>query len=408
MLRKFLYLIIGVVSVLSFTACSEEAEDVDDVNKQTILVFMPWSGNESNTGLLSYFYNNLDSIKAGIQANKGLSNTRLLVFLSESASSSRLYEITWSKNTGCQETTVQEYTGNSYTTSDGITAIINTVKTEAPALNYAFIMGGHGTGWTKAADWTNYPTDAKSNGMNTATENNLPQFSDTRFMGSVSDKNYAIDVETLAQGITSTSIKFQYMLLDNCYMANVETAYALRNATNFLIASTSEIMNPGMPYYSMWDYLNTTTPSYSSITSKFKTFYSHYAYPYGGLSVIDCRQMDNLASLMKQINANTSLSETMRDSVQILDGFTSPIFYDMTSYVKSMNPARGLLSQYTTLMSTVIRSSVHTDSLYSNLYNQAKYIKINTYSGLTISDPTNNTVALKNLKNTEWWKATNN
>src|SRR5574344_840559 len=204
MLRKFLYLIIGVVSVLSFTACSEEAEDVDDVNKQTILVFMPWSGNESNTGLLSYFYNNLDSIKAGIQANKGLSNTRLLVFLSESASSSRLYEITWSKNTGCQETTLQEYTGNSYTTSDGITAIINTVKTEAPALNYAFSMGGHGSGWTKAADWTNYPTDAKSNGMNTATENNLPQFSDTRFMGSVSDKNYAIDVETLAQGITST------------------------------------------------------------------------------------------------------------------------------------------------------------------------------------------------------------
>ena len=55
----------------------------------------------------------------------------------------------------------------------------------------------------------------------------------TRFFGSVDDMSLAINVNTLAQAIADAGMKMQYILFDNCYMANVETAYELKDVTNF-------------------------------------------------------------------------------------------------------------------------------------------------------------------------------
>lgn len=55
--------VLFLFTVMSFISCSEEGEDVNDINKQTILVYMPWSGNDTDNGLYPYFINNLDSIE---------------------------------------------------------------------------------------------------------------------------------------------------------------------------------------------------------------------------------------------------------------------------------------------------------------------------------------------------------
>jgi hypothetical protein len=36
---------------------------------------------------------------------------------------------------------------------------------------------------------------------------------------------------------------------------------------------------------------------------------------------------------MKEINSHYTLADSLRDSVQVLDGFNNHIFYDMGSYV---------------------------------------------------------------------------
>ena len=89
-MRKFFGSFLMMCSLLlGLVSCSDEAFDVDSVNKQTILVFMPWTGSSSGTGLTYYLRNNLDSISQGIIESKGLSNSRLMVFFSESAGSSK-------------------------------------------------------------------------------------------------------------------------------------------------------------------------------------------------------------------------------------------------------------------------------------------------------------------------------
>ena len=55
---------------------------------------------------------------------------------------------------------------------------------------------------------------------------------------------------------------------------------------------------------------------------------------YGTLSVIDCREMDKVAEIMKDINKSSAFDENRRDNIQRLDGFNPVLFYDFVSVIK--------------------------------------------------------------------------
>lgn len=319
-MKRVLYLFYLLVIIMSFSSCTEEAEEVTSINQQTTIVFMPWSGSAASSGLYSYFMQNLDSIEGAIQKAGNMSN-RVVVFLSKSATESELYEITLVNNK-IQEKTLKTYSVNLYTTADGIAQILNDVKSNAYALNYSLIIGCHGAGWTYKDDWTNYPYGAKLRdgdalAAKSVKGNSAVSYHPTRFYGSVSDlTNYGTDIGTLEQGIAAAGMKMQYILFDDCYMANIETAYQLKDVTNFLIGSTSEVMAEGMPYQTMWASLASATPAYETATSAFYDFYSKFEIPCGTLSVIDCRKLDKLAEIMKKINEAYSFDSNQLDSIQ--------------------------------------------------------------------------------------------
>lgn len=399
---------------MTFTSCSEEAFDTDSVNKQTILVFYPWTGSRSNTGLLGYLQNNIDSICDGIIDRKGLNNSRVLVFLSDKYNHSTLYDLQYDATTkSVNRVPLKEYEGTSYASAEGFADILNEVKTQADALNYALIVGVHGCGWTYASDWSRYPYYARPSvtrpstssfsGIQFGPDPNAPL---TRFFGSVSLAENAMDISTLAEGIRESGLKMQYILFDACYMSNIETAYELKDVTNYMIASGSEIMAAGLPYRSMWSYLNSATPNYSSIVSTSVNFYKNSSAPFCNLAAIDCRQLEKLASVMKEINAENQLSaEVSLDSIQHLDGFRPNLFYDLETYVDSLRPSGYLLDQFKNQLKLTIKASDHTDEAYTCIYSSESF-KIKNYCGITISDPSQHSVAIKGREKTGWWKAT--
>lgn len=410
MRHKLLFLLLLIVAACHFASCSnDETVDINDINKQTILVFMPWTGDGLSKVV---FQQNLDSIECAITKARKI-NGRLLVFISKSENSSDLYEVTYGGGK-ITHIPIKTYSGKDYTTAAGITQILNDAKTTAPALNYAMFVGCHGSGWTYKSDWTNYPYQAKMNFM-------LPEDHDvpkptihsahgsydappTRFFGSIKNMENAIDITDLSKGIQNAGLKMQFILFDDCYMANVETAYELRHATNFLIASTSEVMLIGVPYQTIWPALATPTPHYENAIKAFNTFYKSYTMPYGALSAIDCRKMDRLAELMRQINKQNTPDDNMIDSLQVLDGFEIPLFYDLGHYVDKLCKQPILLSDFRTRLGEAVKATAATETLYSALFRP--HIKVKAYSGLTISDPSKNPVALKGKEKTAWWKAT--
>ena len=415
MIKKLFTLFICSISLaMTFTSCSEEAFDTDSVNKQTILVFYPWTGSQSSTGLLGYLQNNIDSICDGIIDRKGLNNSRVLVFLSDKYNHSTLYDLQYNATTkSVDRVPLKEYEGASYASAEGIADIMNEVKTQASALNYALIVGVHGCGWTYASDWSRYPyyarpsvtrpRDNNFSGIQFGPDPNAPL---TRFFGSVSLAENAMDISTLAEGIRESGLKMQYILFDACYMSNVETAYELKDVTNYMIASGSEIMAAGLPYRSMWSYLNSATPNYSSIVSTSVNFYKNSSAPFCNLAAIDCRQVEKLASVMKEINAQYQLSASVSlDSIQHLDGFRPHLFYDLETYVDSLRPSGYLLDQFKSQLKLTIKASDHTDEAYTCIYSSDSF-KIKNYCGITISDPSQHSVAIKGREKTGWWKAT--
>ena len=415
MIKKLFTLFICSISLaMTFTGCSEEAFDTDSVNKQTILVFYPWTGSKSSTGLLGYLQNNIDSICDGIIDRKGLNNSRVLVFLSNKYNHSTLYDLQYNATTkSVDRVPLKEYEGASYASAEGIADILNEVKTQASALNYALIVGVHGCGWTYASDWSRYPyyarpsvtrpRDNNFSGIQFGPDPNAPL---TRFFGSVSLAENAMDISTLAEGIRESGLKMQYILFDACYMSNIETAYELKDVTNYMIASGSEIMAAGLPYRSMWSYLNSSTPNYSSIVSTSVNFYKNSSAPFCNLAAIDCRQVEKLASVMKDINAENQLQASVNlDSIQHLDGFRPNLFYDLETYVDSLHPSGYLLDQFKSQLKLTIKASDHTDEAYTCIYSSDSF-KIKNYCGITISDPSQHSVAIKGREKTGWWKAT--
>lgn len=425
MRRIFLFLL-SFVLAFSITSCKDDPVDVEEVNQKTTIVFMPWCG------LYSTFQQNLKDIDSAIVADKGI-NGRMVVFISTSSTTSTLYEVTY-EDSAIVRTTLKDYSGNSYTTAAGISEVFNDIKSypELQALNYSLIVGCHGCAWTYKNDWQDYPFQAKAN-KTIASDGQEPSpqahahrvahggpYPTTRFFGSVDNPaNYGIDIDDLAEGLKGAgfggSQKMQYILFDDCYMANVETAYALREVTNFLIGSTSEILLSGMPYKNVWTYLSSPAPAYESIVSSFYNYYKEFTYKgrtytSAALSVIDCREVGGLAALMKEFNQRYHMSDSTISHLQVLDGYNVPLFYDMGDYVDSLCTDKSWLSDFHAQMDKVIKSTQHTDSIYTYIYYSKGpyYIPVKAYSGITISDPSSNPVALRGKEKTAWWKDTHN
>lgn len=391
-------LCIAFVSTFLVVSCNEDSPE-DSVTNRTLVVFMPWTGNSGN--LLSFFKTNIDDMKAALEENKSLSSSnRVVVFLAESQTSSRMFELTV-ENGKCKEKNFKSYSNLDVTKSAGITAVLHDAAELAPARRYAMIVGGHGMGWVRAAT---FASSAKLHRlMKNLTADGLPL---TRFFGGYS-VGTMIDIGDFAQGITAAGMKMEYVLFDDCYMSNIEAAYDLKNATDYLIACPAEMMNYGMPYRYILAPLLAASPDYATVCSKLVDFYNSYTYkgkkyPYATIAVTDCSQLDALAAIMLQVNVKAD-DEADLSSVQVLDGYDPSLFYDLGDYVRHICKDAALLSAFQQQVAATVPYKDNTPYYFVGSSEEAR--KITEFSGLTVSDPSRNSYA-KDKQTTSWWKAT--
>ena len=207
---------------------------------------------------------------------------------------------------------------------------------------------------------------------------------------------------TQTRGIVGAGVKMEYILFDDCYMSSVEVAYELKEATRFLIASTSEMMAYGMPYATVGEFL-LGNPDYGSLCEGFHDFYSTYEMmPCGTLAVTDCSELDNMAAIMKSINDRYVFDDSLQGELQGLDGYTPVIFYDFADYVLTLCSDPVLTARFREQLERLVPYKTHTGKFYSRTKGP---LPIHTFSGITISDPSTNPMAL--LKGTtSWYKAT--
>lgn len=226
----------------------------------------------------------------------------------------------------------------------------------------------------------------------------------TRYFGGTT-REYQTDISTLSAAIENTGLKMEYILFDDCYMSSIEVAYELKDVADYLIASTCEVMAYGMPYATMGKHL-LGKPDYKAVCDDFHEFYSNYPVPCGTLSVTDLSCIEDMASLMLQINKVYSFDEYQRGKLQNLDGYSPTIFYDFGDYINLLleqNEApESIVSEFEMQLNRLIPYKTNTENFYTATRGP---IKINRYSGITTSDPSiSQRAADKNR--TKWYFAT--
>lgn len=381
MLKHFFLLLFSIIVLASCGGNDDPVEPVDPFvptkTKNTVFVFMPYTGYNS---IYSFLNKNLDDMEQAIVKEKGLGNSQILVFISESIKTSHLVKIGYNKGK-CRRDTLNTYTSYDYTTPDGIASLLTSVKQWAPADNYSMIIGCHGEGWM--------PKE---------------QTKQRRYFGGSA---IPIDISDFNEGIKNAGMKMNYILFDDCYMSGIEVAYQLREAANYLIASTSEMMGYGMPYHKILKYLLADNPDYEAVCSDFTSFYKTFSMPYGTIAVTDLGYTEEMASFMKSINSTHTFDLDKIDDVQDLDveHFTPTVYFDLGSFLRVLcGDDAATYTKAANLLKKLVPYKGTTGMIYSNA--GRKSLKLKEYSGLTVSDPSVNAKAVETKKQTAWWKAT--
>lgn len=392
-LIKILFSFAILLIAFGTTSCTNEDEPEIAETQNTIFMYLPWSSN-----LTSYFYQNIRDMESNIRKIGGLANDRVIVFMSTSSTEATMYEIVY-ENGECIHLPIDTYTNYPFTTESGLTSLLHQLTAYAPAKKYSMIIGCHGMGWLPV-NATRALRSAEKNHYDYDNGNLL-----TRYFGGTT-KDYQTDISTLSNALNNANIKMGYILFDDCYMSSIEVAYELKDVTNYLIASTCEVMAYGMPYATMGKYL-LGTPNYKAICEEFYKFYSTYdIMPCGTLSVTDCSQLDELASIMRTINTNYQFDESELSSIQKLDGYTPTIFFDYGDYVtkllKNNSADDDLISTFNRQLSLTVPFKTNTERYYTASRGP---LPIHTYSGITTSDPSISIRANEKTQ-TKWYYAT--
>ena len=176
----------------------------------------------------------------------------------------------------CQTARKKEYTLNSQvaTDPDVMEEVFADMQKEAPSDSYGLIFGSHATGWIKGTSFQ------------------------ARAFGD--DNGYNIDIPDLADVLKRSfpEKKLDFVLFDACMMGTAEVGYELKEITSHCIASVMETPVYGFPYDQILPYLYTENIDYSAVCHEFMSF-NKTNNLWGTCAVMDCSQMENLASAVK-------------------------------------------------------------------------------------------------------------
>lgn len=259
-------------TVLAYLISNNKAGSLDTYLRDNVIDMYTALGNMKESCTLLVFYR-------PYTGDTPLSNPTLMSFYADGRGNiNNLAALTGSDLTFdavCRIAQKKEYTMNSQIATDPavMEEVFTDMQTVAPSDSYGLILGSHATGWMKGNS-----VQSKAFG---------------------DDGGYHIDIPDLANVLKkSFSEKLDFVLFDACMMGNAEVGYELKDVTSHCIASVMETPVYGFPYDHILPYLYTENIDYPAVCHEFMSF-NKTNNLWGTCAVVDCSQMENLASAVK-------------------------------------------------------------------------------------------------------------
>ena len=272
-----------------FTACSSGEETTDGgtggnttptVSDRTVLIYI--SGENT---LSSYINDELQELKEG---SKGLGNNTLAVYIDAADASNKPYIVRIKE--GEMTDTFRLPTDPLSSDPEVMRSILEYTSTHFPAQDYGLVLWGHASGWVL------------EDSIATAASRPLKGYGIDSGKDRQSNSGTWINMATLAKVLCQWGQPLKFIFADCCQFQCIESAFELRNATEYIIGSPAEIPGVGAPYNTLTKAMFERTDSfYKDIVDRYHeqkipTYYNGVSY--NGrtpLSVIKTAEVTQLA-----------------------------------------------------------------------------------------------------------------
>lgn len=353
--------------------------------------------------LLRFYEQNIAGIRAAVNSRVPGNGRMLVCYQPDSQNAADLFEIFYHPGKGASDIReLKHYDDFSAGDPACVRQLLADVGTLSPADSYGVIVGCHGKAWIPGSIIP-FSLLHKGGGQYDDLWTPAPGALPTRSFG---DKDYSLEIETLASALTAQQYHTDYVIFDACFMANIETLYDLRNCTDYVIASPCEIMGEGFPYRKVLPNLfteNGASHDLPAVCRGFWDFYTNEAqWKSGCISLAVTSELPSLATIVQQINA--AGRRTYTDELQVYEGMIRHLFFDFGQYIALVCDNEQLLSNFKKQFDKAfpLESRLHTPEFYS-AYNK-DFIPVTHYSGISTSEPA--TAYTEELRQTSWYRQT--
>lgn len=173
-------------------------------------------------------------------------------------------------------------------------------------------------------------------------------------------KEANMDIKEMANVLNA--FRFNYLIFDACFMSSIEVLYELRNTTNYIIASPTEILSSGFPYKEITPLFFNENNTINIAKEYFNSYQQQSGvYQSASVAVIQTSSLEDLANEIKTISkTNTKFSN---ENIQEFDRQKGGWVYDLKHLLSSTNPTKNISS-----WDKVILYENHTASIANTLY----------------------------------------
>jgi hypothetical protein len=201
---------------------------------------------------------------------------------------------------------------------------------------------------------------------------------------------------------------FEFIASEMCFMSSVETAYALRNKTKYLLAAAPEVLSPGFEpiYKTSMDMLYKSKPDLEGFAQAFYDYFNGLQgeYKSAAISVVKISEMQALADFTRKIDLE--LTQEQIDVVQHYDRIPPRsssfpyLFFDYRDYIAQV-ATDAQMAELDELLDKAVIFKRSTPKLIK--------LPIPRHSGLSVYIPQDGLPRLNEAyEQTEWYKAVKN
>lgn len=354
------YISIIIVSVFSFS-CREEGIDSPDTFDRVVVVYLAGDNNLSSEVDIK-----ISALKYGLRFIDNRVN-RVVVYADYVDSMPKIIELGVDENK-----VVRSYAALNSADPTIMNGVLKDIMGMYPANSYGLIVFSHATGWLPEGVYgQNY---AELDGEKEDVQSTRSIFVDGEDEMAISDFSKCLPLPS--QG------KYDFIIFEACLMSGIEVAYELKDATDYIVSSSAEVLSPGFIdcYSSSLDCLFSEKPDLKRFCEKYYELYNAEsgARQSATISLIRTEGLNSLANEIATI-LNAPQKSFDLSKIQHFDRTNQHIFYDLSDYLEAVSTV-SLESYYNSLHNTVVYAASTPYFMKGYPYS----FPIDSHSGLTI------------------------